>query len=127
VRYGLSSRVDFLLEAPGGPRCWLEIKNCHFKREPGLAEFPDCEAARSLKHLRELTAQVEAGDRAVLMFVIQRPCERFAAAADIDPATPPGCRRLPKRASRSYVTFARSIRTEVRVDRRVPWRDASGS
>ena len=72
VRYGEASRVDFLLEAEGRPRCWLEVKNCHLMRGGRLAEFPDCVAARSLKHLRELTSMVEAGDRAVMLFVIQR-------------------------------------------------------
>ena len=86
IRYGVGSRVDFLLE-DGERRCWLEIKNCHLSRTPGLAEFPDCVAARSLKHLRELTAMVAAGDRAVALFVVQRTdCERFSACHELDPA-----------------------------------------
>lgn len=86
VRYGVGSRVDFLLE-DGERRCWLEIKNCHLSREAGLAEFPDCVAARSLKHLRELRAMVAAGDRAVALFVVQRTdCERFSACHELDPA-----------------------------------------
>lgn len=86
VRYGEASRIDFLLERPG-ERLWLEVKNCHFSRTPGLAEFPDCVAARSAKHLRELAHMVEAGDKAALLFVVQREdCERFSACRDIDPA-----------------------------------------
>jgi sugar fermentation stimulation protein A len=86
VRYGEASRVDFLLEGPDRPRCWLEIKNVHLMREAGLAEFPDCVAARSTRHLRELAAMAEAGDRAVALFVVQRTdCHRFAPAADCDP------------------------------------------
>jgi sugar fermentation stimulation protein A len=87
VKYGLNSRVDFLLEAPGRARCWLEIKNCHLRREGTLAEFPDCVAARSLKHLKELTAMVEAGERAVMLFVVQRTdCDAFDACHELDPA-----------------------------------------
>ena len=87
VRYGANSRVDFLLEAPGRAPCWLEIKNCHLRRSGCLAEFPDCVAARSLKHLRELAAMVEQGERAVMLFVIQRTdCDAFSACHDPDPA-----------------------------------------
>jgi sugar fermentation stimulation protein A len=87
VKYGANSRVDFLLEHPARPPCWLEVKNVHLRRAGTLAEFPDCVAARSLKHLRELTAMVEAGQRAVMLFVIQRTdCDAFQACADLDPA-----------------------------------------
>ena len=86
VKYGEKSRVDFLLERDGSPPCWLEIKNVHLMRQPGLAEFPDCVAARSARHLRELSARVAAGDRAVALFVVQRTdCDRVTAAADLDP------------------------------------------
>lgn len=87
VKYGQASRVDFLLEAPDRPRCWLEIKNCHLRRTGTLAEFPDCVAARSTKHLRELEAMVAEGDRAVALFVVQRTdCDAFSACHDLDPA-----------------------------------------
>jgi len=58
----------------------------HLRRREGLAEFPDCVAARSARHLQELSAQVAAGDRAVVLFIIQRmDCDRFTPAADLDP------------------------------------------
>lgn len=87
VKYAEASRVDFLLTGPDRPSCWLEVKNVHLSRTPGLAEFPDCVAARSTRHLADLAAQVSAGDRAVALFVVQREdCESFKACADLDPA-----------------------------------------
>ena len=41
VKYGKNSRIDFLLENEGEPPCYVEIKNVHLMRAPGLAEFPD--------------------------------------------------------------------------------------
>jgi sugar fermentation stimulation protein A len=87
VKYGESSRIDFLLDDPGRKPCYLEIKNVHLMRKPALAEFPDCVTARGAKHLRELTLMQTSGARAMLLFVIQIPsAERFAPARDIDPA-----------------------------------------
>src|SRR5499433_3563556 len=70
VRYGRSSRVDVLLETPGRPPCYVEIKNVHLMRRPGLAEFPDAVTARGAKHLDELATMVAAGCRAVMLFLI---------------------------------------------------------
>jgi sugar fermentation stimulation protein A len=87
VKYGANSRVDFLLEAPLRPPCYVEIKNVHLMREPGLAEFPDAVTKRGAKHLAELSAMVAAGSRAVMLFLIQISSARaFRLARDIDPA-----------------------------------------
>jgi sugar fermentation stimulation protein A len=87
VKYGTNSRVDFLLEGKGRRPCYLEVKNVHLMRKPGLAEFPDCVTARGAKHLGELATVVAAGARAVQLFIIQIPsADRFTVARDIDPA-----------------------------------------
>lgn len=87
VRYGDKSRIDLLLD--GGRRkkpCYVEIKNVHLSRKPGLAEFPDSVTKRGAKHLQELSAAARNGARAVMLFVVQRSdCRRFAPAADLDP------------------------------------------
>ncbi|MET0633287.1 MAG: DNA/RNA nuclease SfsA [Xanthobacteraceae bacterium] len=87
VKYGKSSRVDFLLEGPTRAPCYLEIKNVHLMRRAGLAEFPDAVTKRGAKHLGELSDMVAAGARAVMLFLIQiGSARRFALARDIDPA-----------------------------------------
>jgi sugar fermentation stimulation protein A len=62
------------------------VKNVHLKRD-GWAEFPDSVTARGAKHLSELSAQVAAGYRAVMVYIAQRnDCLGLRLAADLDPA-----------------------------------------
>jgi sugar fermentation stimulation protein A len=87
IRYGEKSRVDFLLQEPGLPDVYVEVKSATLSREAGLAEFPDTVTARGARHLAELAQMAREGHRAVLIYLVQRTdCDRFALAADIDPA-----------------------------------------
>lgn len=90
VKYGVNSRIDLLLTDGQKPTCYVEVKNVHLKRGPpsssAVAEFPDCRTERGAKHLRELTAMVAAGNRAVMLYVVQRgDCDSFTTADDLDP------------------------------------------
>ena len=86
VKYGRNSRIDILMEGPAQGLCYVEIKNVHLARRHGLAEFPDCETERGVKHLSEMTEMVRAGHRAMLIFLIQRSdARRFALARDVAP------------------------------------------
>lgn len=86
-KYGAASRIDILLDDPGRGRAYVEVKNVHLMRQPGLAEFPDSVTARGARHLDELAAMVAAGHRAVMVFLVQRgDCHRFRLCRDLDPA-----------------------------------------
>ena len=126
VRYGEASRIDFLLESPDRPPCWLEVKNCHCRRTGSLAEFPDCRAARSEKHLRELEAMAARGDRAVQLFVIQRTdCDRFAACRDLDPSYAVALDHAGAHGVEVLCYACAVSPQEVRITHRVPWADAA--
>jgi sugar fermentation stimulation protein A len=87
VKYGTNSRIDLLaIDHPTRCDAYIEIKNVHLSRTPGLAEFPDCVTERGAKHLYELIEMVCAGFRAVVVFCVQRhDVERFDIARDCDP------------------------------------------
>jgi len=120
VKYGRNSRVDFLLEKDGAPPCYLEVKNCHLMREPGFAEFPDCIAARSAKHLYELADMAQAGARAALVYVIQMEAERFDVARDIDAAYDKAFRHALAAGVESYAYVCRVGAEGVEIERPVP-------
>lgn len=121
VRYDGDSRVDFLLEDPARPPCWLEVKNVHLRRAPGLAEFPDCVAARSARHMDALARQLVRGDRAVVLWVIQMAgIERFAPARDIDRVFAEAVDRA-RAAGVELLAYACDMSVEgVTIRRRVP-------
>ena len=86
VKYGESSRIDFLLSEEDKADCYVEVKSVTLSRQTGLAEFPDSVTARGAKHMNELGHVIQNGQRAVLLYLLQRnDCDRFDIAQDIDP------------------------------------------
>jgi len=86
-RYGRNSRIDILLEDERQGSVHVEVKNVHFTREAGIAEFPDSVTTRGAKHLDEMGDLVETGKRAAMLFIIQRAdCNCLKICADLDPA-----------------------------------------
>ena len=85
VKYGKSSRIDFLLSGADIPDAYVEVKSVTLSRQPGLAEFPDSVTARGAKHLAELADMAAEGHRAIMLYLIQRTdCTSFDLARDID-------------------------------------------
>ena len=60
---------------------WVEVKNVTLA-EDGQGFFPDAVTERGQKHLRELMAQVQQGDRAVLFFVVNHTGIQTVRPAD---------------------------------------------
>lgn len=88
LRYGSEkSRIDLHLSGhESRPDAWVEVKNVTLC-EQGTGYFPDAVTTRGQKHLRELIAQAEAGDRAVLLFLVNHTGIEVVKPADqIDPA-----------------------------------------
>ncbi|MDF0749878.1 DNA/RNA nuclease SfsA [Marinobacter sp. 71-i] len=88
VRYGAEkSRIDLHLSGHSSlADAWVEVKNVTLC-ESGLGYFPDAVTTRGQKHLRELMAQARAGDRAVLLFVVNHTgIESVRPADHIDSA-----------------------------------------
>jgi sugar fermentation stimulation protein A len=121
VKYGQNSRIDILLEDPANPPCYVEIKNVHFFREPGLAEFPDCVTERGAKHLVELSNMVKAGARAAMVYLIQcQDPSRFALAWDKDRAYFNEYRKARAAGVEALALTCRVSTSEITVDRAIP-------
>jgi sugar fermentation stimulation protein A len=121
VKYGHNSRVDILLEHQGRPPAYVEVKNVHLMRRSGLAEFPDSVTARGAKHLAELGDMVEAGHRAVMVFLVQRTdCHHLSLAHDIDPAYSAAFARAAARGVEAIALACRISPEEIAAERAIP-------
>ena len=95
VKMGDSSRVDVFLEGHASqPNCWVEVKNVTLVNDR-VALFPDAVTERGRKHLNELEKRVKEGDRAAMVYVIQRSDgDTFQPADHIDPEYGQALRRV---------------------------------
>lgn len=121
VKYGVSSRIDLLLEDERKGRCYVEVKNVHLMRRLGRAEFPDSVTTRGAKHLAELSAMVAEGHRAVMVYLIQRPdAETFSISGDIDPAYLAAFDKAIASGVETLALRCRLSSKEIAIDKAVP-------
>jgi sugar fermentation stimulation protein A len=121
VRYGKNSRIDILLSGAGKPDTYVEVKNVHLSRVPGLSEFPDSVTARGAKHLAELSDMVAAGHRAVMFYFVHRgDTTAFRLARDIDPTYAAAFDRALAAGVEMLAYQCRVTSEEVAVTRRLP-------
>lgn len=120
VRYAGNRRIDLLLEHPGRPPCYVEVKNTTLV-EDGVALFPDAVSERARRHLEALTAMVAQGARAAICFCVQREDARASAPADaIDPAYGAALRRALAAGVEAIAYRARVGVEEIVLERSLP-------
>ncbi len=122
VKLGEKSRIDFAMDSAVG-RTWIEVKNVTLVDNGGRYAFPDAVTSRGAKHLRELVTAVEAGDRAVMFYLIQRSDgQGFTTADDIDPTYGKELRRAVDAGVEVLAYRADVSPVEIRVVERIPVR-----
>ena len=85
TKFGANTRFDFLVSSKKY-QSFIEVKNVTLSRKRNLAEFPDAETLRGLKHIGELIKASKKKFKVYILFVIQRnDCNSFSIAKDIDP------------------------------------------
>ncbi len=120
VAYG-NSRLDFLLEADGHKKpCLIEVKSVTLVRE-GVGYFPDAVTSRGTRHLRELRRASFEGNRAALVFVIQREDAQALAPHDrSDPRFGQTVREVVADGVEAYAYTCRVSREEMLLGERIP-------
>lgn len=83
---GHRARLDLVLDRGRKPDAFIEVKNVTLLEGDSLA-FPDAVTARGQKHLQVLQQLVNAGNRGIMIYALNRPegsC--FEVARTVDPA-----------------------------------------
>ena len=90
----LGGRLDLVLEGGGRPRVWIEVKNTTLVCGDAVC-FPDAVTTRGRKHLELLARLRELGERAVILYAVNRPeGAHFEPAAQVDPQYAQALRRV---------------------------------
>ncbi len=116
------SRFDFRLS--GHPDhdepCWVEVKSVTLC-ENRAARFPDAVTERGRRHLEHLIARRKAGERAALLYIVQRAdADSVAPADDIDPAYGETLRRASEAGVEIHALGARVRADRIRLERILP-------
>jgi sugar fermentation stimulation protein A len=116
------SRFDFRLtgHARRDAPCWLEVKSvtlCADRR----ARFPDAVTTRGRRHLEHLMARRAEGERAALVYLVQRAdADAVAPADDIDAAYGATLREAARAGVEIHALGARVRAGGIRLERVLP-------
>ena len=116
------SRLDFRLSGhPDRIRCcWIEVKSVTLC-ENRVARFPDAVTERGRRHLEHLISRRRAGDRAALLYIVQRAdADSVAPADEIDPAYGEALRRAADEGVELHALGARVRADRIRLERVLP-------
>jgi sugar fermentation stimulation protein A len=116
------SRLDFSLEghARDPRRAWVEVKSVTMA-EGSTGLFPDAVSDRAKRHLETLATRVREGDRAILLYVVQRSdCVKVEAAREIDPEYASALEKAARGGVEVRAVRARIRATEIRLERTLP-------
>ena len=115
------SRLDLMLEGPSG-RCYIEAKSVTLVTN-GVGLFPDAPSTRGAKHLRTLETVLEAGHRAAVVFVVQRPdASAFATSDPSDPDLADALRSAVAAGVEAYAYNCEVTERSIRLDQALPIR-----
>lgn len=122
VKVAEGSRFDFRLSGGPGdrPSCWLEVKSVTLCSDRH-ARFPDAVTERGRRHLEHLMARRAGGERAALLFIVQRAdADDVAPADDIDPAYGATLREAARAGVEIHALSARVTGAHIRLERVLP-------
>ena len=129
----IEARFDFALDASScdemistPPKGYLEVKSVTYAPDPvllpGRVAFPDAVTKRGLKHLRALSAVALSGQRAVLLFCVNRDDAReVTIAEEIDPAYAQGLRDALKAGVEVFAYRANATQSDHCLTERIPF------
>ena len=113
------SRLDFRLQGTEGV-CWVETKSVTWVKDE-VAYFPDVPTARGTRHLQELQDIVLQGERAAVVFIIQREdAAAFAPAAAVDPLFAETLRQAVAAGVEVWAYACRVTRQEISIAHALP-------
>jgi len=116
------SRFDFRLSGhtARSEACWIEVKSvtlCEGRR----ARFPDAVTTRGRRHLEHLMARRQDGERAALLYIVQRAdADSVAPADDIDPDYGSTLRKAAAAGVEIHALGARVLGDRIRLERVLP-------
>lgn len=115
----ITSRIDFRLMMTDQRPCWVEVKSATLV-VGSCAYFPDAPTVRGQRHVHELTHRVQLGERAAVVFIIQRPdAQCLCPNWQTDPALGQALVAAQQAGVEIYAYTCAMSTTEARLDRQV--------